>query len=95
MVSKNDLIKILGRGELKAKLAVTAHAFSKTAKAAVEAAGGKATTLVQSKEAGESPKEMKPKAVKAAKVEVKAETTKKSKDASKKDKSDAADSTED
>lgn len=45
LVSKNDLIKILGRGELKAKLEVTVHAFSKTAKAAIEAAGGTANTL--------------------------------------------------
>jgi large subunit ribosomal protein L15 len=45
LVSKNDLVKILGRGELKAKLEVTVHAFSKTAKAAIEAAGGTANTL--------------------------------------------------
>jgi large subunit ribosomal protein L15 len=45
LVSKNDRIKILGRGELKAKAAVTAHAFSATAKAAIEAQGGSATTL--------------------------------------------------
>jgi large subunit ribosomal protein L15 len=40
IVSKNDLIKILGRGELKAKLTVTAHAFSATAKSAIETQGG-------------------------------------------------------
>jgi large subunit ribosomal protein L15 len=45
LVSKNDLVKILGRGELKAKLEVTVHAYSKTAKAAIEAAGGTANTL--------------------------------------------------
>lgn len=45
LVSNNDLVKILGRGELKAKLAVTAHGFSKSAKAAIEAAGGSATQL--------------------------------------------------
>jgi len=39
-VSKNDLIKILGRGELKTKLDVSAHAFSATAKKAIEALGG-------------------------------------------------------
>ena len=38
--SKNDLIKILGRGELKAKLEVSAHAFSATAKKAIEELGG-------------------------------------------------------
>ncbi|HIP36993.1 MAG TPA: 50S ribosomal protein L15 [Crocinitomix sp.] len=40
LVSKNDLIKILGRGELKASLKVTAHKFSATAQAAIEKAGG-------------------------------------------------------
>jgi large subunit ribosomal protein L15 len=40
LVSRNDLVKILGRGELKAKLEVTAHAFSAAAKQAIEAAGG-------------------------------------------------------
>ena len=45
LVGKNDLVKILGRGELKAKLKVTAHKFTATAKAAVEAAGGEAVTL--------------------------------------------------
>ncbi len=42
---KNDLVKILGNGELKSKLEVTAHAFSKSAIAKIEAAGGKATVL--------------------------------------------------
>ena len=41
-ISSKQLVKILGNGELKAKLAVEAHAFSKTAKEAIEAAGGKA-----------------------------------------------------
>ncbi|WP_282784270.1 50S ribosomal protein L15 [Phaeodactylibacter xiamenensis] len=40
---KNDLVKILGNGELKGKFEVVAHAFSKSAKAAIEAAGGSAT----------------------------------------------------
>lgn len=40
LIQKNDLVKILGRGELNAKLEVTAHAFSKTAIAAIEAKGG-------------------------------------------------------
>lgn len=43
--SKKDLIKVLGRGELKAKLDVTAHAFSQTAKEAIEKMGGVATTI--------------------------------------------------
>src|SRR5690554_7959368 len=40
LATKNDLIKILGRGELKTKLKVSAHKFTATAKAAIEAAGG-------------------------------------------------------
>ncbi|PID93709.1 MAG: 50S ribosomal protein L15 [Bacteroidetes bacterium] len=45
LVSKNDLVKILGRGELKAKLDVTAHAFSASAIKAIESAGGTATKI--------------------------------------------------
>ncbi|WP_223549368.1 50S ribosomal protein L15 [Aestuariivivens sp. NBU2969] len=45
LVDKNDLVKVLGRGELKAKLKVSAHKFSASAKAAIEAAGGEAITL--------------------------------------------------
>ncbi|TBN01388.1 50S ribosomal protein L15 [Hyunsoonleella flava] len=45
LAGKNDLVKILGRGELKAKLKVSAHKFSASAKAAIEAAGGEAITL--------------------------------------------------
>ncbi|MDR3367127.1 MAG: 50S ribosomal protein L15 [Prevotellaceae bacterium] len=45
LASKNDLVKILGQGELKAALEVTAHAFSKAAVAAIEAKEGKAITL--------------------------------------------------
>jgi large subunit ribosomal protein L15 len=45
LVGKNDLVKILGRGELKAKLNITVHKFTATAKAAIEKAGGKAETL--------------------------------------------------
>ena len=45
LASKNDLVKILGRGELKAKLKVTAHKFTATAKEAIEKAGGEAITL--------------------------------------------------
>ncbi|WOD42252.1 50S ribosomal protein L15 [Hwangdonia lutea] len=45
LAGKNDLVKILGRGELKAKLKVSAHKFSASAKAAIEAAGGEAVTL--------------------------------------------------
>ena len=45
LARKNDLIKILGRGELKAKLNITVHKFSTTAKAAIEKTGGEATTI--------------------------------------------------
>lgn len=45
LASKNDKIKILGRGELNASITVTAHAFSKTAQQAIEAKGGSVTTL--------------------------------------------------
>lgn len=40
LVSKNDLVKILGRGEVTSKLEVTAHAFTASAQKSIEAAGG-------------------------------------------------------
>jgi len=45
LISKNDLVKILGNGKLNLKLDVTAHAFSKSAKAAIEALKGTATII--------------------------------------------------
>jgi len=45
LARKNELGKILGRGELKAKLKVSAHKFTASAKQAIEAAGGEAITL--------------------------------------------------
>jgi large subunit ribosomal protein L15 len=45
VANKNDTIKVLGRGELKAKVNITVHAFSASAKTAIETAGGTATTL--------------------------------------------------
>ena len=45
LASKNDLVKILGGGELKTKLNITVHKFTASAKAAIEAAGGEAVTL--------------------------------------------------
>ncbi|MGZ0015006.1 50S ribosomal protein L15 [Yeosuana sp. AK3] len=45
LAGKNELVKIMGRGELKAKLKVSAHKFTASAKAAIEAAGGEAVTL--------------------------------------------------
>ena len=45
LATKSEVVKILGRGELTVKLKVTAHKFTATAKAAIEAAGGEAVTL--------------------------------------------------
>jgi large subunit ribosomal protein L15 len=45
VVGKNDKVKVLGRGELKSKISVEAHAFSGTAAKAIEKAGGTATTV--------------------------------------------------
>lgn len=45
LASKKDKVKILGRGELKSKIDIKAHAFSSTAKAAIEAKGGTATVV--------------------------------------------------
>jgi large subunit ribosomal protein L15 len=45
VVGKNDKVKVLGRGELKSKITVEAHAFSATATKAIESAGGTATTV--------------------------------------------------
>lgn len=45
LATKNDLVKILGRGTLTSALKVTAHKFTATAKAAIEAAGGEAIEL--------------------------------------------------
>jgi len=45
LVRKNDLVKILGGGELKASLKISAHKFTASAKAAIEAAGGEAISL--------------------------------------------------
>jgi large subunit ribosomal protein L15 len=45
LAQKRDLVKILGRGELKSKLTITAHKFSATALTSIEASGGSASTL--------------------------------------------------
>lgn len=45
IVGKNDKIKVLGRGELKSKVNVQAHAFSDTAVKAIEKVGGTVTTI--------------------------------------------------
>jgi len=45
LANRNDLVKILGNGQLTAKLEVKAHAFSKSAQAAIEAANGSVVKL--------------------------------------------------
>jgi large subunit ribosomal protein L15 len=45
VVRKSDLVKILGRGELSAKLNITAHAFSASAVTAIEKIGGSISKL--------------------------------------------------
>lgn len=45
LLSNNEMVKILGRGELSAKINVSAHKFSKTAKAGIEAKGGNCTEI--------------------------------------------------
>lgn len=45
LASKNDRIKILGRGELTSKVDITAHAFSASAVKAIESKGGQATKI--------------------------------------------------
>jgi large subunit ribosomal protein L15 len=45
LASKNDLVKILGRGELKSKVTINVHAFTASAKKAIEEKGGVATVI--------------------------------------------------
>lgn len=45
IIAKNDKVKVLGRGELKAGVEVKVHAFSASATEAIEKAGGKAVVL--------------------------------------------------
>lgn len=45
LATKSSLVKILGRGTLDSKVDVKVHAFSKSAKEAIEAKGGKAETI--------------------------------------------------
>jgi len=53
VISKKDaLVKILARGQISKKIAVTAHAFSRKAKEAIENAGGSVTVIGAPAEAG-------------------------------------------
>lgn len=45
LVSKNDLVKVLGRGEITSSVEIKAHAFSASSVASIEKAGGKATVI--------------------------------------------------
>lgn len=45
LVHKHGLVKVLGRGELTRKVRVSAHAFSRSAVAAIEGAGGSTEVL--------------------------------------------------
>lgn len=45
LVSRNELVKILGRGELKSKISISAHKFSATAKSAIENQGGNCSEI--------------------------------------------------
>jgi large subunit ribosomal protein L15 len=45
LIKKTDLVKIMGRGELKATLNIKVHAFTTTAKKAIEDLGGTAETI--------------------------------------------------
>jgi len=45
LARKNELVKILGRGELKAKLKISVHKYTTSAKEAIEAAGGEVVNL--------------------------------------------------
>lgn len=45
LVGRNEFVKILGRGELNAKINVTAHKFSSSAKAGIEAQGGNCSEI--------------------------------------------------
>ena len=45
VVGKNDLVKVLGKGDLKAKLKISAHKFSASAKSSIENTGGEAIQI--------------------------------------------------
>jgi large subunit ribosomal protein L15 len=69
--TKTD-VKVLGNGELKKKLSVTAHAFSASAREKIEAAGGTVTAL---REPHEKKKRKRPRKAKETTETAAAETT--------------------
>lgn len=72
LVGKKDLYKILGRGELTVAIEISAHGFSKSAKAAIEAKGGTAN-LIETKHTKKEVSEPKAKTAPAKKAVVVAE----------------------
>jgi large subunit ribosomal protein L15 len=62
-------VKILGEGELKKKLSVTAHSFSKTAREKIESAGGTATALREPVEKKRKTRKAKPAAAEEPEAE--------------------------
>tara|TARA_Y100000385_G_scaffold92969_1_gene95986 strand:- start:291 stop:761 length:471 start_codon:yes stop_codon:yes gene_type:complete len=53
LANKKDLVKILGRGELKSKVSISAHGFSAKAKSTIEDLGGKAELIENKKSKAE------------------------------------------
>ena len=76
LAGKNDLIKVLGDGELKSGITVQAHRFSKSAQEKITKAGGKAELLAGAPAPPEhkAKPEAKPKAETKASAEAKTET---------------------
>ena len=75
LLQKKDLVKILGKGEVTSKLKVTAHAFSKSAIAAIEKAGGSIIlfNVPKNVEVETTPEEKKQPEVKVVQPEIKEE----------------------
>jgi hypothetical protein len=63
-------VKVLGTGDLKKKLAVTAHSFSASAREKITAAGGSATALKEPKDPRKKKSKARPKPVAAEEPEV-------------------------
>jgi large subunit ribosomal protein L15 len=53
LANKKDLVKILGRGDLKSKVSISAHGFSAKAKTTIEDLGGKAELIENKKSKAE------------------------------------------
>ena len=60
LANKKDLIKILGRGELKSKITISAHGFSANAKSTIEDLGGKVEVVETKKSKSEWKTWLKP-----------------------------------